>query len=372
MKVSQNLPFSNSDYYPVLTYTSFADYLTYKEYRSAFHLTKVTDMNENTLIDFTYFNNFNETTTLSRGMTENFPVPNGAVRTIWQSIAFSPVTMICPKGGEGSIMKAEPLMTHFSTSINVDAKKLKDITVHGVAKIHFNFEQGREDSCYGANNKGCKLTDITIYNWRQNTEPEELVRKYEFRYKYHELFQTRMFLSEIDVLDKNLVKDHDYKFSYEHDEITNPNSLSGVIGKDYWGYCNLTSKCDANTPREVSPEFCTSEVLQKIKLPTGGSEVFQYESNSYSYTGADALVDFDENTDNWETTDFQEFNMYSNVTQSFENLGYFDNETILVFNSVIDDNEGQNGFLHVFKYDPSNLSTPINAPNGVYVHGELP
>jgi len=373
-EVSKNIPFSNDSYnIGPFTVINPNDDLTSKEYRSAFHMTKITDMAGYTLVDFTYSTNFNESTVMSTGTIENTSL-SSIIGQIWQSIYMAGPQSICPEGGEASIKKTEPNRREFSNTSTVNAKKISDITIQGVARIHFNFEQGREDFCYNNVNKGCKLKDITIYDWYPDSQLSTVVKKYDFKYAYYQLYNKRLFLKGIDISGKNLAVDNKYEFNYENEGVE-PTSLGENLGKDYWGYLNLTSQC-AIDPRETSPSACTSMVLQKIKLPTGGCQIFDYEANTYSAIGIDPLplTDFNSNNDNWLTTDFLEFDMNTtpSVNTVFQDLGLLSGNTTLVFNSTVDDNEALNGFLQVFKYSATSPYTLLNGPDGFYVQGDCP
>lgn len=356
---SRIVPFSYETLYPNFSMTTIEDPVTNKQYRSSFHLTKVTDMEANILVEFSY-SNFTEKVTVSRGMVQNFPISTQLAGQIWQNIQFNGPDNICPDGGEQSIRRLEPQIKNSMTTNNVYAKKLNDIIIYGVAKIHFNFDRSRLDSCYHNEDDGNKLTDITISNWNPNPQLIQTKQKYQFKYNYHGPVNKRLFLTGIDMLDKNLVKDSAYGFNYENEGMLE-SSQSG-IGKDYWGYYNITTECNANTPREVTPRFCTTDVLQKIKLPTGGCKIFNYEPNEYSFLGADPLDNFDENIDNWDIqTDYLELNLEStNGSNDYEDIGYYANETKLIFNTTVqENNQGQAGLIQLYKSNPSTPNTKI-------------
>ena len=351
------IPFSFSLYYPAFTSTQGADLLTTKKYRSAFHLTKVLDLNDKTLVDFNYSNEFNESNFVNKGEIVNRPIFDP--HPLWTNFDGVLPCNWCPEGGSAALFKLEPQSTTFSTQNEVTVKKIKDIIIDGVAIIHFSFEKGRSDTCYFNEQLGCKLVGVSIQKW--NNIP---FKKYEFKYNYRTLINSRLFLEEIDFKDDASSDIYNYKFEYEDDL-----SYDKKIGRDYWGYFNLTAPCDLGTKsKEVSPSFCTSQVLQKITLPTGGCQIFDYEPNDFSYIGNEAITNFDENINNWNIeTDYQTATLHSSGGHpEYYSLGVFSTPTVLVFNNTIYQNGGLAGFLKLFK---KNLQHPNDPPQLVtYLH----
>ena len=351
------IPFSYSQYYPAAAQSNFADPLTTRSYKSAFHLTKILTMNDKVLVELQYSNEFNENNFVNKGEIINRPIFDP--HPMWASFELVDPCNLCPNGGEAAIKSLEPSSTTFSTQNNVNVRKIKDILIDGVAKIHFKFQKGRFDTCYYNDQKGCKLTEISVNKWDDTPS-----RKYEFKYNYRNLINNRLFLQEIDFKDSDSTNVYNYKFEYE-DNITYDKN----VGRDFWGFYNLTSACDIGTKsKNVTPSFCTSQVLQKIKLPTGGCQIFNYEPNDFSYIGNEPVTNFDENINNWNTeTDYQTFTINSSYGHpEYHSLGIFSTPTIFVFNSTIYNNQGLAGFLKLYKKDPLH---PNNPPQQVtYLH----
>lgn len=286
---SKIIPFAYSRFYPSYDSFSFGSQDNILQYRSAFHLTKILDSNNNLLAEFKYDDQFKEITKVNKGYTQILPVFDP--HPMWTQFDGVGSSNLCPDGGVASIRKLEPYDIASSSQSEVKVKKIKDIFITGLAKVHFNFEQGRLDDDYITNNNACKLKDISISDWNDG-----LLKKYELKYTYFNLANNnRLFLTAVDVLDKNLVKQQGYGLSYEENLVQ-----SETVGKDAWGYYNLKPiYLTTDSYTDVTPGFCTSQVLQKIALPTKGSIVFEYEPNQYSYIGSDPVAGFDQNPDNW-------------------------------------------------------------------------
>jgi len=86
------------------------------------------------------------------------------------------------------------------------------------------------------------------------------------------------------------IGDQNYQFYY-HPVVDNSQLLNSLYldGFDFWGYPNVTSTyCRLNEQiiQLVDKKNVINGVLEKIQYPTGGSVVYEYESNTYSYDGA--------------------------------------------------------------------------------------
>ncbi|WDO13614.1 DUF6443 domain-containing protein [Flavobacterium sp. WW92] len=92
----------------------------------------------------------------------------------------------------------------------------------------------------------------------------------------------------------------------------------GTFGKDLWGYFTLIPDGIAGAGyRETSPAYCTYDILQKMSLPTGGSLLFDFESNEYSYIGDTPVTDFSGNPLNWTAQSAQKVLTVIDVKQAF-------------------------------------------------------
>ncbi|WP_333597410.1 hypothetical protein [Chryseobacterium flavum] len=90
----------------------------------------------------------------------------------------------------------------------------------------------------------------------------------------------RLFLNQINELDRNNNIVSSYKFEYNPKEL--PNRFSNAI--DYWGYFNGKPNKENifmdNSNRDVDASFAEAGILTKIIFPTGGSESFYYEDHN--------------------------------------------------------------------------------------------
>ena len=188
-----------------------------------------------------------------------------------------------------------PTLQYSGSTRNTNTKKLKQIVVEGKAIIDFQLASGRIDS---ENNSAYRLKKVIIKNIDgSGIKQFELVHDYSIVSSSNN-FGARMILSEI--IESNFTNDGltmSHKMYYK----TQSNYNEDMVYQDYWGYYNLKPECRDGVGfyRETTPDFVTTDVLQKIKLPTGGCQIFNFESNTYSYIGSESLTNFDENPKNW-------------------------------------------------------------------------
>jgi YD repeat-containing protein len=255
-----------------------------RAFNSAFHLSKIYDNNDNPIVELAYGNN-----TYAESFTNHSSISNNLMNLVGGIINMDPY-YIC--------QDAPPMgITSFSNT-KVSVKKLQSIEVIGIGKVYFTFGIGRQDSNINSPLNTRFLSDITLKNLNGGQ-----VKKYSFTQDYLEIpFPSatstlkRMFLSGIAVKGNGTSSDSNYEFSYKEND-----NNAKTVWKDYWGYFNLIDPCDRTSynDRNTSPEYCTTSVLQKIKYPTGGCAIFDFESNQYSYIGDEPIEDFDDNPDNW-------------------------------------------------------------------------
>jgi YD repeat-containing protein len=192
-----------------------------------------------------------------------------------------------------------PYLQHTIATIMTGARKLDFIVVPETCYINFNYTQGRDDTLALLAN-GAKLSEIEIRTWKEN-----LVKKFYFDYGYTlNNLKSRMVLNKVQLHDKNDEFISQYLLAYKQ------NTNDVPLGKDYWGYFN--KKFCETTNRETAPGLSDIDILQQIQYPEGGTAVFDYESNSYSYEGDVALTDFSENPNNWQEVDDDGFHFYNN------------------------------------------------------------
>ncbi|UPT71585.1 MAG: hypothetical protein M0D53_04265 [Flavobacterium sp. JAD_PAG50586_2] len=193
-------------------------------------------------------------------------------------------------------------------------------------------------------------------------------------YKFNYLFQHKLFLDEIkEGIGMNQISK--YRFKYKDLDLD-----YGAFEADYWGYYRAKDY-DANCSslefhqRDADILHCTKDVLQQIIYPTGGSAIFEFESNNYSYIGDDDSYymdwsenNFDANPYNWTISDeldnftlddnnppnnfsFQGHNIYPLFSENT-----LTSDKILIFTTSITEAEGPSS-LWLSKINPANNST---------------
>ncbi|MES2863288.1 MAG: hypothetical protein V4666_04160 [Bacteroidota bacterium] len=255
-----------------------------KEFKSAFHLSKVYDTNNNLLVEFLFNNNpdFKEHTVNSTITVNDY----------FSSLTNSHSNAIQLMKMYNCFGEFKPLKSVLNSYSNVSVKKIQTINVVGFSKIDFNYVQGRLDTNLLNPDKATFIDKITIKNWNN-----EIVKKFQFDYDYSLVIENRMILKKIKEIDVNVNSNNQYEFFYEQNDLSGYNP-----SKDYWGYFNLTPTCyniDLAFSNEPTPTFSSTDVLQKIKYPTGGCVIFDFEANRYSYTGNVAITNFEENANNF-------------------------------------------------------------------------
>lgn len=113
-----------------------------------------------------------------------------------------------------------------------------------------------------------KFSKVFVSDFRNN-----FVRRFDFIY-YDDEYLVQ--LDESDLQQSDLLS---HKFHYKKGLF-----LLGTTGTDEWGFQNINpAQCSNLT--NVTPNFITEGVLQKISLPSGGSIIYEFESNTYSFKG---------------------------------------------------------------------------------------
>lgn len=259
-------------------------------YTSAFHLSQIIDSNNNILAEFKY-TDVQENILKSERM-ENHPVPLSLEGMLKGPPADSPEPG--PRF-EGIIPKI--VTTNITTS--TATKKLSQIIITNKANIHFELEQGRQDYPFINPTTTAKLKKIIIKDWSDSNT----IKQFQLGYNYSSLYKgPRLMLKEVKELNSLGTLGLPYTMSYRH---LDDDVYVGEIGRDYWGYYNekpfSLSDDDVAEYRGTSKKYCTLDVLQKMTFPTGGCQVFDFESNRYSFVGDTALTNFDDNPDNMYT-----------------------------------------------------------------------
>lgn len=169
-------------------------------------------------------------------------------------------------------------------SLSSAYRKKKEILIPGYGKLLFNYS----DESPTAAIDQVLLTFITLTdNFGQ------FVRKAYVR------------PTVIDFYDTPTHKVETYQFEYK--TIAPGNNYTGM---DRFGYPNLVPCLGLPHADLTSPNFCTNGVLYKMKLPTGGTIVYEWESNTYSRTSLampnpDAKL-YKDNKDNFNDLSFSD------------------------------------------------------------------
>lgn len=255
-------------------------------YRSAFHLSKVYDNNANLILEYKYNSDtelmeeitVDKSYTVTQMESEN---PRDFLQYLWILSGYDD-TM------QGQNKKLEPKEVLSMNTRKVKTKKIKEIDNVGISKTFLEYVAERYDTDYNASSY--RLKSITQKTW--NTVP---VKKIQLYHGYSEIIKTRMVLDSVVESNFEDTLTQSYRLEYEVND-----TGEKFVGKDYWGNFNLRPFLDnGGTYRETTPSFCTSDLLQKMVLPSGGSIIYDFESNRYSYVGADELPNYDENPENW-------------------------------------------------------------------------
>ncbi|HEX8574980.1 MAG TPA: hypothetical protein VF677_01665 [Flavobacterium sp.] len=247
------------------------------EFNSSFHLSKIIDTNNQEIVNYIYQNK-----------------PSASANTYIESFSRSNITK--NDYTIGSVLDyyrdfnpcddIPPVETVNNSSTNVNVKKIDVINIINHAKIKFQFLQGRLDNNINLGNRAPFLKSITVSDWNGTQ-----LKKFNFTQDYSEVLNRRMFLKKIEESGSENNFIGDYQLSYK--EFLN---MSGyIVGKDRWGFFNLQG-CDAQADKKKTmPGFCDTNVLQKIKYPTAGSAIFDYESNQFSFIGNQPIPNTPEN-----------------------------------------------------------------------------
>ncbi|MFN7675090.1 hypothetical protein, partial [Flavobacterium sp.] len=268
-----------------------------KPFNSSFHLSKIYDNNNNLIIDYVY-----------------------KPQTYLESFSkFSQIKRDLPSDGSPADMAYHnqckdfpPLSQTTNSTINVSTKKLDYIDVKGVSKVYFDYLVGRQDTNLNLRIQAAYLNSITIKDVFDNS-----IKKLNFEYVYSNTLYIRMIL--------NKIKEFSNQANPQTTELKYQNNDTGgkFVGKDYWGYLNLTDPCYSNLDfyRRVSIDYCGTDLLETIKYPTGGLTKFNFEPNTYSYTGDQPVTNFFEDDHNMDliTTDYFTITGY-NSTQPLNTL----------------------------------------------------
>jgi YD repeat-containing protein len=334
-------------------------------YNSAFHLTKVYDTNNKLLVKF------NMNTIL---MKENTRIVNTTFSRIDRAEIINPygeptevsatqLTAYLDQDDHASLKRMMPQKSITAQNMNRNTKKLESIDIIDYGKVIFENIADRYDSKlneYSSEN-AYRLNSITIKD-SSNTQPTQ-VRKFTLHHSYSTILDKRLMLSGITEHHEGLEKKHELKYNIPY------NYVQHMVGIDYWGFFNYRpDNYPATAYRDSDKDYCKADVLEKITYPTGGCAIFDFESNTYSYIGEEAINNFDENPDNF-TTQYIDLNFLTvnggSSTKYFYVMGVMGSSTnnlpvnVSFVPKSATDEAGQSGIFSLFKVVNGALVQPL-------------
>lgn len=150
---------------------------------------------------------------------------------------------------------------------------LKSINIIGKGKIVFQTTY-HESANLKLNDK-LRINDIILYDFINNP-----IRKFNLTYRH---FRGKRQLAKIEESNFSNSQKLTHKFYYKDEN--NPVYFNDPLVTDEFGYYIKKTECELPTRYYVDLDNCSLGVLEKISYPSGSSSVFEYESNTFSYTG---------------------------------------------------------------------------------------
>ncbi|MGO4710845.1 hypothetical protein AB4Y90_17405, partial [Chryseobacterium sp. 2TAF14] len=121
--------------------------------------------------------------------------------------------------------------------------------------------------------------------------------------------------------------------------------------------------------KEASPACIKINILESIKLPSGGMRAFDFGTNTYSFdhTGT-PINNFDENVENWIYSATSNISLQSTFpVEAYHNLGSDpQNRTLIIEKSEVLNNDNAIGFLYLDKLGPNNQVLQSSAMHNMY------
>lgn len=267
--------------------------LSQETYNSAFHLSKIFDNNNNLLVEYLYFDAGFEHITNS-SLTSNYctsePPFMSNKSTLAEEVNFVVQNFdLFSQSFLLGLYKPYSLLSVFSNVYT--AKKLSEIKIIGVGKVIFEYQTGREDENY-TNSVNVKI----LKGIKVKQLDDSIVKSFYLEHEYKAAITSKLFLKGVKQLIGNGGDMYLHKLYYKEPTVPfNPT-------KDNWGFLKNDDMSCGGLEKTADKDYVSSFVLEKMTLPTGGSVVFNYESNTYAYRGNEQLTNFDSNFYNW---DFQ-------------------------------------------------------------------
>jgi len=311
-------------------------------YKSAFHLSKVYDTNGQLLIELLY-NNDNE---VYKEIVIDESIKKSRITTIDAQLYLEAVASIACVGtycldGLSAPSRVEPSLTISKSNRNTTVKKLTEINITGKARLSFKFSKGRDDENFVNPDSAYVFKKLIIRNWIGDT-----IKKFHLVHSNSKIIYNRLILKQV------IESNYDDSKRLTHNLYYKQNNSNLQVSKDYWGYFNLVPygyMKGKDEFKEVNPQFCSTDVLQKMELPIGGCIVFDYESNSYTYEGDTLVTNFDENLNNWNHVKSDPYLFTSSDTNTIQELNFSatENQKITIYPST--QNLGENGGVSLLK-----------------------
>jgi hypothetical protein len=267
--------------------------LSQETYNSAFHLSKIYDNNNKLLVEYVYFDAGVEHISNS-SFTSNY-CTSGPPFILNYSNLGEEINYCIEKFdllSQGFILdlyKPTSLVVAFSNTYT--AKKISEIKIIGVGKVNFEYQTGRNDENY-TNSVNVKI----LKGIKVKQLDDSIVKSFYLDHEYKYAITKKLFLKGVKQLIGNGGDIDLHKLYYK--EPTEP--YNPAI--DNWGFLKNDDMSCGGLEKKADKDYVSSFVLEKMTLPTGGCVVFNYESNTYAYLGAEQLTNFDSNFYNW---DFQ-------------------------------------------------------------------
>lgn len=352
------------------------------QYTSAYHLSTVTSKTNRLIIEFFYSAPMEE-------QIKNMQTTKSQIIYLNQNTVINDIGYVDLYTGARpcgfppeEYQKLQPAEKRTINHLFIQTRKLDYVIVVGKAKIDFEYEIGRSDDNIENSEDVSKLKSIVIS--RKTTDVSFTnFKKFTFNYFYSDVASMGSRLMLENVVESNYIDTKTQKHSFSYDDYYKVLGLNsgGRMSHDYWGYFNSTPLTNPQN-KEVSPIVCASDMLQKIVYPTGGCAVFDYEPNTYSYIGHQALEDhnadlttseFNPNPDNWDISTEQHSlsvssaNNYTAVYEFSATIGQPEALTIRA------NNQDDNGSLVLEKYVSGQWQfvTALNGQNAIYDMGLL-
>ncbi|MFY1048440.1 hypothetical protein [Chryseobacterium sp. GP-SGM7] len=328
--------------------------LNYGFTTSAFHLSKISDASNADLVEFDYYPSqqifYTDNSEINR--SKEFPDDDSTLLPYPVRIQFDKEI---PSTKETNII---------STVASV--RNLQNIRIPNKGTINFAYIQGRSDTNYTHPQQLSKLDKIKLVDISGKTlETYELsYNSFDFLLFGGGLNNSRLALSKITKYKSNSIKDFDYIFKYTE------NTDNAILAKDHWGWFNCPRPYASSLlAKDTSPNCIKINILESIRLPSGGVRLFDFGTNTYSFDHTGSLLnDFDENVENWTYTATSNVNLQSTFpVNAYHNLGSdSQNRTLVVEKAEILNNDGAIGFLYLEKLGANNQIIQSSSLDNVY------